>query len=71
VEKNKRCDSDEGTRRTEGYAQAIRLLNEKREIQASLREVDRKLRGLESQATGVTRLAREDLDRSAKGLHTY
>ena len=69
MENSQKSDSDEGARSTEAYTQSIRLLNEKRKIQARLREVDRNLRELETLANGVTRLAREDLDHKGKGSH--
>jgi len=59
---NDQGNSDKGPRGTNAYAQAVRLLHEKREIQGRLREVDKKLRELANLGTGITRLAREEID---------
>lgn len=68
-----KSDAPASLRLTPAYAEALRLLREKKGLQAGLREVDRMLRDLEIVAVGVISLARYDidhdyLDNSSNGL---
>ena len=47
---------------TLAYIEAVRLLQEKKEVQARLRDVDKMLRELEVLAAGVISIARYDID---------
>jgi len=62
-----KSDAPENLRITPAYAEALRLLREKKGLQAGLREVDRMLRDLEIVATGVISLARYDIDHDYRG----
>jgi hypothetical protein len=53
----------QGSRDPADDAQAVPLLNKKKELRAHLREVDRSLRELETLIAGVISLAKEDLGR--------
>ena len=57
----------EALRATPAYIEAIRLLQEKKELQAKLRGVDKMLRELEILAAGVITIARYDIDHDYPG----
>lgn len=52
----------ERIRGTIEYRQAIGLITEKKELQNRLREIDKQLRQLRMLGTGVTAVARKDLE---------
>jgi len=59
-------------RLTPEYAQAIQLVTQKKELQAHLREVDRRLRELEQVTEGIISLAREDINfKNRENMPTY
>lgn len=62
-----KSDAPANLRITPAYAEALRLLREKKGLQAGLREVDRMLRDLEIVAAGVISVARYDIDHDYLG----
>lgn len=60
-------DDPDASRKTPDYAKALQLLREKKELQAVLRDVDRRLRELEVVAAGVISVARYDIDHDSCG----
>lgn len=57
-----KSSEQDGLRGTPAYMEAIRLLQEKKELQAQLRSVDKMLRELELLAAGVISIARYDIE---------